>query len=138
MSFTQKFEIVRTSLISHCKESITENWDKMFDMWLSCEADMEFGHGYQNIFKEEFAKYITPEIDSLLWLAGKNIVFAIVAFMSYKDNASCDDVVNFTENFVTAQLDDFDNWCEDISMAMYEESSEYEREHGNKKEDTSS
>jgi hypothetical protein len=134
MSYSEKFELVRTSLISHCKKRISENWLRHFDMWLSCEADMEFGHGYQNEFKKEFGKYMNSEIEAQLWFAGKNLIFAICAFMLYKDDAELHDVIDFTDKFVSQQLDDFDNWCEDIGQAMYEETSEYEREFGNKKE----
>jgi hypothetical protein len=102
----------------------------MFDMWLSCEADMEFGYGYQNKFKEQFSEYMNEDVNDALWLAGKNIIFAINAFMGCKDDADLDDVLAFTEKFVSEQLDDFDNWCDHIGSAMYEETSEYEREHG--------
>lgn len=136
MTYSEKFELVRKSLISYCKQSIIEYWEKCFDMWLSEEADMVFGNGYKNKFKEQFSQYMNSEVDGILWLAGKNIVFAISAFMSYKDNLDLDDVLNFTENFVSEQLDDFNNWCDHISQTMYEETSEYEREFGDKKENT--
>lgn len=135
MAYAEKFDLVRESLIAHCKNCIIINWERMFHMWLSCEADMEFGHGYQNTFKEQFSQYMNSDIEGLLWLAGKNIIFAINAFMSYKRDANLEDVLEFTEKFVSEQLDDFDNWCDDIGQAMYEETSEYEREFSNKKED---
>ena len=52
MSYAQKFQSFRESLIKYCKECISENWNKMFDMWLMSEADMKFGYGYQNKCKE--------------------------------------------------------------------------------------
>jgi hypothetical protein len=128
MSYEDKFAIVRKSIITQCKEVITENWLKMFHMWLSCEADMEFPNIYKGAIKEEFAKYVTPEIETLLWISGKNIVFAICAYMRIKKNASMKDVIKFTEEFVSSQLNDFDNWCEEIGMTIYEESSQYERD----------
>ena len=45
-----------------------------------------------------------------------------------KRNATLKNVLDFTEEFLSEQLDDFDNWCDDISQAMYEESSDYERD----------
>jgi len=77
---------------------------------------------------------MNSDIEEQLWMAGKNIIFAINAFRAYKEDAVRDDVVNFTEKIVSEQLDDFDNWCGDIAQAMYEETSEYEREFGNKNE----
>jgi hypothetical protein len=118
MSYEEKFERVRVSLINHCLEHVKENWNNMFDMWLTCDADMAFGYSYQGKFKEEFEEYMNGDIEATLWLAGKNIVFAISAFMAYNDDASLNEVLDFTEKFITSQLDDFDNWCDEIMMAM--------------------
>jgi len=110
MAYYQKFELVRSSLITHCRKCISENYERMFDMWLSCEADMEFGHGYQNTFKEHFGDYITEEIKAQLWFAGKNIIYAINSFFSLKgDDYELYELLDFVEQFVCAQLDDFDN-----------------------------
>ena len=110
MAYEQKFELVRNSLISYCRDCISENYERMFDMWLSCEADMEFGHGYQDIFKEHFGDYITDEIKAQLWFAGKNIIYAINSFISLKnDDYELNELLEFVENFVSEQLDDFDN-----------------------------
>jgi len=130
MKYSDKFQLVRASLISYSKQCISENWNKMFDMWLSCEADMEFGHGYQNKFKEQFSQYMNSDIEHILWLSGKNIIYAICSFMEFKTDANLNDVLDFTEKFLTRQLDDFDNNCDTIMMAMYEETSECERESG--------
>lgn len=121
MSYEEKFERVRLSLINHCLECIRENWNRMFDMWLDMEADMEFGDGYQEKFKEEFSQYMNEGIEGDLWFAGKNIVFAIRAFMSFKTDISLSEVLSFTENFINTQLDDFGNWCDGILMAMPDE-----------------
>ncbi len=110
MTYYHKFELVRTSLITHCKECILENHERMFNMWLSCEADMEFGHRYQDIFKEHFGDYITEEIKGQLWFAGKNIIYAINSFISLKGgDYEVDELLDFVEKFVSEQLDDFDN-----------------------------
>ena len=121
MSYTEKLALVKAALIIYCKQRITDNWDKHFDMWLDHEADMEFGHGYQDAFNKEFSKYMNSTIKDTLWLAGINIGFAIGAFISYKKNAKVSDVLEFTEQFLLQQLDTFDNWCEDISSAMYDD-----------------
>jgi hypothetical protein len=128
MGYSEKFEIVKANIIKECKKDISDNWLMMFDMWLSCEADMEFSHNYKKAFNDEFAQYMKPEIETLLWLSGKNIVFAISTYMSIKEDADLNDTLAFTERFIENQLDDFDNWCDHIGIAMYEESSEYERD----------
>jgi hypothetical protein len=136
MSYQDKLDLVRISLINHCKKCISNNWEQMFDMWLSIDAGFAFGHGYQDIFKEQYRRYMNSNIETTLFIAGKNIAFAIKAFMTCKKNANLNDILKFTENFILEQLDDFTNWCDEISQAMYEETSEYEREFsGDRKED---
>jgi hypothetical protein len=137
MSYKQKFDLVKNDILKFCKECVIENWERMFDMWLNCEADHTFGHGYQTIFKKEFNQYMNNHINDLLYVAAKNVVYAISTFVRYKKNAKVVDVIKFMEDFIEHQLEDFDNWCDEISMAMYEETSEYEREFGDKKEDPS-
>lgn len=118
MAFTEKLNLAKIALVRHCKKLITENWERMFDMWLSCEADMSYA--YQHEFKEQFNEYMNPEIESKLWFAGENIVFAICTFMEVKKNAKLKDVLDFTEKFILNQLDD-SSWLDDIMMAMPDE-----------------
>jgi hypothetical protein len=101
-------------------------------MWLSIEADHTFGHGYQNTFKEQFSQYMNTDIETNIYTAGLNLLFAIKAFIKFKKDCSLEDVLCFTEQFISEQLDDnnIDRWCDEIGQAMYEESSEYERECG--------
>ena len=128
MAYYEKLNLVEQSVVQDFRKCITDNWEKMFGMWLSCEADMEFGHGYQDEFKKEFSKYMNSGIDDKLWFMGGNVVCAVAAFTGYKDDAELDDVLDFTEEFIKTQMSQFTDWCDEISMAMYEESSECERE----------
>ena len=116
MAFEHKFELFRNSLInsliSYCRDRISKNtqYGIMCDIWLSSEADADFGYRYQDIFKEHFGDYITDEIKAQLWFAGKNIIYAINSFISLKnDNYELDELLEFVEIFVSEQLDDFDN-----------------------------
>jgi hypothetical protein len=129
MSYKDKLKRVEAKLVTECKNLVVYNWERMFDMWLSCEMDIEFT--YQSVFKNEFEQYITSEIESRLFFAGHNVKFAISAFMTYNKKATLNTVLKFMENFILEQMSDFDNWCDEISDAMYEETSEYEREFGN-------
>ena len=128
MSYEEKLEIVQWSLIKYCKDCLIENYEKMFDMWLIHDCDLKFGNGYHNIFKVQFENYMNPEINNQLFFAGTNLLYAIRAFISYKGDYELDELLNFTEKFIEEQIGEFSNWCEDISSAMYEETSEYERE----------
>ena len=130
MVYEQKFEFVRNSLISYCRDCISENYERMFDMWLRCEADMEFGHGYQDIFKEHFGDYITDEIKAQLWFAGKNIVYVIKTFIKIQEDYSLEELLDFVDTFVSEQLTDFtndyecDHWFYNDNNDNYENSSD--------------
>jgi hypothetical protein len=111
MTYEDKLDTIKGALVSYCKNSITENWSRMFDMWLTHEADMVFGNAYRRIFSEYFAQCINSNINTELWIAGKNCVFAITALLSYKRDATINDVLTFIEIFLTEQLNDLTNWC---------------------------
>lgn len=134
-SYEHKLALAKHALITHCRESITEHWNGHFDMWLSLDADLVFCQGYVDKFQEQFSQYMNDDIESLLWHTGHNIQYALGAFMKYKDSPELDDVLDYTELFIKEQIGDIDNWCDAIGQAMYEETSEYERENGDTKED---
>jgi len=117
MSYSEKFQLVKDSIIAGCKKRIIDNWQQMFDMWLQMEADWEFPYEYEEHFKAQFSEYMNADVETKIWVSGKNIVYAINTFMEYKKNAKLNDVLNFTEKFICQQLDDFDNLCDDIMMA---------------------
>ena len=104
----------KESLITHCKEIITENHNLMFEMWLKMEADMEFGHGYQHLFEDHFGGHAYNQ--NQLWFAAKNIIYAITAFISIKKVYKLEELLEFVEKFVSAQVDgvyndyDFDDY----------------------------
>jgi len=115
----EKFNLAKKSLISQCKQSVSKNHNRFFDMWLRSDADMEFGHGYQDIFKSHFGDKITPEIEGQLWFAGKHIIYAIKSFIFLKVDYYIDELLEFVDKFVTEQLDEFkndydvDDWFDD-------------------------
>ena len=126
MGYSEKFEIVKNNIITKCKESVRKNWLQMFNMWLSCEADLTFSCIYEGAFNAEFEKYITSDADFVIRISAKNLVYAIAAHTTPDSNLS--DILSFTHDFIEGQLDDFDNACDDIMMAMYEGSSDCERD----------
>jgi hypothetical protein len=143
MSYQEKFQEARESLLEKIEELLTRKWNSgWFSTWLSIDAGMDVGHWWQHIFKEHFERYMTEQIENDLFMAGRQLEYALCAFLNYKSQSTEDeidhydeattleDMLIFSKSFLDAQLDDFDNWCGEISMAMYEESSEYERENG--------
>ena len=104
-----KLSKFKSSLITHCKEIITENHNLMFEMWLKMDADTEFGHGYQHIFVDCFWFGENTDIQNQLWFAAKNIIYAITAFISMKKGYLLEELLEFVEKFISAQLDELYN-----------------------------
>lgn len=127
MSYEQKFEIVKQSIIKFVKEQISSryNYNNEFHMW-SYYAIKE---AYVSKFKEEFSEYMNHDIEEKLWFAGQNIGFAVQTFIDTNPNYTLKKLLNFVDIFLTIQLDDFDNWCDDIMMAMADKEVEEETSH---------
>jgi hypothetical protein len=83
-------------------------------------------------FKKEFGSLVTNNVVDNLFMAGKMLGFAVQTYQSTTTDFNVKKLIDYVRTFVELQFDDFDNWCHDISMAMYENTSEYEREFGNK------
>jgi hypothetical protein len=76
---------------------------------------------YIRQFKNEFSQYMNQNIEQRLWFAGYNISFAVQTFIDINPNYTLSKLLNFVETFITKQLDDFDNWCDEIILAMPDE-----------------
>jgi hypothetical protein len=125
MAFVEKFDLVSTALIKHCKECVTDAYNRyhtagMFGTWLDMDADMEFGYGYEGAFKEHFGDLITPEIASTFFFAGKNIIYAIRTFMFIKENHfDMSELIKFVEHFVSEQLYEFTNDYDEHNVSSW-------------------
>ncbi len=126
--YNEKLKLATNAIVAECKKLITNNWNSMFGMWLSCEADWEFPHVYEKYMKEQFEKYMTKDIKNALYFSAINLLYAICAFIKLNKDVDLDDVIEFTDAFFEEQFENFDNWCDEIRTAMYEESPEYARD----------
>jgi len=128
MTQKQKMDLIQESLIEICQESLARHYDEpMFDMWLSMDADMVFGDNYIDLFKEHYGDYITEEIESRLWFAGKNILYAINAFIFIKNNDfTIYELLHFVEKFISNQFIGFFNDYSDFDYGTWKEESEQE------------
>ncbi len=131
MSYEELFELAGQELRNECRDLITsQRHGRWWNEWLLYDADNDFGLLFQSIFKKHFERYVTQRIGEDLYLAGNHISFALSSFCKFKPYANTSELVEYIDHFVSEQLNDFGNWCQEIGMAMYEESSEYERENG--------
>jgi len=120
MSYEEKMLYVKQELLQFVTDRIVHNYPKEdFPNWLLCKADYVFGYGYELIFKEQFGIYINSDTVDILWFAGKNIIFAIQAFLSTKENVTLEEILSFTERFLIHQFITIDTWCKPILQQMY-------------------
>jgi len=120
MDYGGRLEIVTQKLVEKCKHIIQQNLDNMFDMWLECDADMEFGYSYIDILKEYSLTELTEDSKNSLFFAGKNIVFFIQTITKDKP-IPLNKLLKNVETFVKFQMDDFHNWCEDVTLETQQE-----------------
>ena len=131
--YDELLQNIKNNFIIYTQQSILENYyTNMFDMWLEIDAGTGFGQHLIHLFETSFPGYITQEIRNELYIAGKHIVFGIQSLMSYNKKVTIKGILSFSKNYIDIQFNDFGNWCDGISSALYEESSEYEREFGKK------
>ena len=123
MSYQVKLERIERVLINTVKNEISNRYgccENIFWYW-SYTAVKE---AYVSAFKNEFPEYINESIKDKLWFAGQNFGFAIQTFISINPQFTLDDLLNFAEGFVSIQIGDFNNWCDDILMAIPDEDDE--------------
>jgi hypothetical protein len=131
MSYEEKFERVRKIITEKVLRIVHEYYEGGY-------FNIEIGdpHGiwemYEDEFKKEFGSFVTERVEHTLCMAGKMLGFAVQAYQSTTSNFNVNNIIDYVRTFVELQFDDFDNWCDDISMSMYQQTSEYEREFGSK------
>ena len=62
----------------------------------------------------------------MLFVAAKNFTFAVKTFIKLNPNYSLNKLLRFVNTFVSTQLRDFSDWCDDIMMAMGDDEDEEE------------
>lgn len=116
MSYNEKFERVKTSLSECIVYNITSryNYCDEFEMW----SYSEIIEAYSSKFSNEFSQHMTERVFDMLFVAAKNFTFAVKTFVKLNPNYSLNKLLRFVNTFVSTQLRDFSDWCDDIMMAM--------------------
>lgn len=114
-----KLQRVEDAIIRECNDSIEENFGQL-DMWLSFE-DWEFPDIYKTEFNKEFSQYISQDqnTETCIYSSGKNLTYFVSTIMDVTTSLS--KIKKLVEKFIKAQIEDFDNMCDYISMTMYHE-----------------
>lgn len=119
-SYNDKIEKVRKSIIKDCNKGIEDNFYEL-DMWLSFE-DWEFPAIYKKEFGAEFSQYISQseETATFIYYAGMNLTYFVSTITSITKDIK--KIKKLVDEFITNQINDFDNACDYILMTMYNES----------------
>jgi len=118
MLFTQLFNTTEIYIQINVKNKIIINNTSpdAFRLWLKYEAREEFAYIYQKEFNKIFGEYLTEENKDQLSYAGKNLVYAIAAYVYKKYDF--EQLLTFVEAVITEQLDQFEDdfnidWTDD-------------------------
>lgn len=108
MMFTQLFNLTETFIQVNIKNKVISNHTSpdAFRLWLKHEAKDIFAYIYIKEFAKRFKDYISDEITDQLAYAGKNLMYALAAFI--QKTYTLEELLKFTENFITEQLDAFE------------------------------
>ena len=117
--YYDKIQKVKTAIIRECNQGIEDNFGEL-EMWLSFE-DWEFPHNYEKEFNKEFSQYISQDENTLMHIryAGANLTYFVSTIASITQDI--EKIKKLVYEFITNQIEDFDNVCDYISMAIYNE-----------------
>lgn len=123
MSYEECLENVKSKLVKFTGTHIKENQQSgFFSMWIDIDCGHEFGHEYTSTFKEFFGDNVKNEDIQVIFTSGNQIGFLLRAL----ENSDVSELkmIRVAKMFVAAQIEDFGNWCGDVSMRMCEDEDE--------------
>jgi len=127
MSYEECLNKVKTKLVNYTETNIEENQqDAFFNQWIDIDCGHEFGRKYVNTFKEFFGDNITNEDADIIFTTGNQVGFLLRALAN--SNISQSKMIRVTKMFVSAQIEDFGNWCGDVCLRMPDSENEDEDE----------
>ena len=121
--FYSKLNLSKNLFMNRCKDLFLEKYNTpFFDIFINMgDAEQAIWYKYKSCFKSQFDTYITERIELDMWFSSKNIVYAVKAFTSIKNNNySFNELIHFIETFIDKQLDGFE---EDFDLNFPSDSS---------------
>ena len=124
MSYDACLENVKSKLVKFTETQIKENQDGHFDQWIDLDCGHEFGHKYTATFKEFFGENVTNEDVDVIFTTGNQVGFLLRALVN--SNIGEAKMIKIVKMFVSAQIEDFGNWCSGVCLRMYDSEDESE------------
>jgi hypothetical protein len=112
MDYEQKLSKVARELRGFAAKEIHMNYEDV-RVWAEMEACDEFIQEYINVFRKHFGDKITPKIEDQILVAGSSIEYLLLAL--HESDTDVDDMVRITTSFISSQVLDMINWCDELS-----------------------
>jgi hypothetical protein len=99
----------------------------LFVCWLRANASFEIADMYASEFKKRFGEYITMKIENDIRLAaGMTCIFLKAYVDIHEDELKLGRMCSLVKACVEEQLEDFEDWCGETSIAMSDDEDEKE------------
>ena len=120
MDYEETLSKVIRELRGYCAKEIYMNYEdcRHFKMWVECDGGIEIAGEYVRLFKKYFGERINDTIEDRIFVAGKSIEYLMGSL--YDSDTDIDDMVRIVNSFMTLQLNDMSNWCDDLSSSFAE------------------
>ena len=111
MDYEQTLSKVARELRGFAAKEIHMNYEDG-PVWIETEG-LDFSQEYIKVFKKHFGERITSTIQDQIHVAGKSIEYLLLAL--FESDTDIDDMVRITTSFVSSQVEDMSNWCDELS-----------------------
>jgi hypothetical protein len=128
MNYDDRLALVKAYLPRMVAEKVKKHYVKsddrnhFFVCWLRMDASFEIADMYASEFKKRFGDYITLKIENDIRLVAGMIPNFLKAYVDIQeDELKLGRMYCLVKAFVEEQLEDFDNWCGEVSIGMPDE-----------------
>ena len=116
MDYTERIEIVETTIQEYCRKYISENYNKNLEYLFLQKIDIQTV--YKDAFVEQFQEYCTKDVERTIWAASENLVYSLSAFLRTNPEAPLEQILKFTETMIYIQIAHFESWCEEVAEGV--------------------
>jgi len=110
MDYEQTLSKVARELRGFAAKEIFMNYEDG-EIWVETEG-LDFVKEYITVFKKYFGDKITSTIEDRIFVSGKSIEYLLLAL--YKSDTDIDDMIRIVTSFVSLQVKDMSNWCDEL------------------------
>jgi len=125
MNYDDRLALVKAYLPGMVAEAVRKHHSKSDDSnhflicWLRKDAGYDIADIYASEFKKRFGEYITHKIENDIRLvAGMTCIFLKAYVDIQEDDLKMGRMCSLVKACVEEQLEDFENWCGETSIAM--------------------